>query len=261
MNVLKLFDLSGKLAVVAGAARGLGRHSALALAEAGADVAICDLLDNGGQTTASEIAALGRRSLALQVDVTQPEACAAFVAELQAQLGFIDILVNNVGIGSSGKSLEDEEEERWRRTIDTNLSAMFYMTKPVARQMIERNAGGVIVNMASMSSMIINNVHPRHNVSYCVSKAGVMHLTKGMASDWARHGIRVNAIAPGYMDTEQAAWMKQNPELEARILSNIPMGRKGREDELKGTVVYLASAASSLMTGHTVVLDGGTMVW
>lgn len=261
MHVLKLFDLSGKVAIVTGAARGLGRHSALALAEAGADVAICDILDGGGQKTADEIRALGRRAVALEIDVTQPEACVGFIDQVTSTLGPINILVNNVGIGSSGKSLEDEEEERWRRTIDTNLTAIFYLTKPVARQMIERGQGGVIINMASMSSMIINNVHPRHNVSYCVSKAGVMHLTKGMASDWARYGIRVNAIGPGYMDTEQAGWMKQNPELEARILANIPMGRKGREDELKGTVVYLASDASSLMTGHTVVLDGGTMIW
>ena len=261
MSVLKLFDLTGKVAIVTGAARGLGRQSALALAEAGADVAICDLLDDRGATTAAELQALGRRAFYAHVDVTKSAEVQPFVERVIAEFGKIDILVNNVGIGSGGRSLEDEEDERWRTIIDTNLSSMFYMAKPVVRHLIERGQGGVIINMASMSSFIINNIAPRHNAPYCVSKAGVAHLTKGMASNWAQHNIRVNAIAPGYMDTDQTYWMKQNPELENRLLTNVPMKRYGHEEELKGTVVYLASAASSFMTGHVVVVDGGTTIW
>ncbi len=204
---------------------------------------------------------MGGKAIYAHVDVTQSVAIQAFVERVARELGAVDILVNNVGIGSGGRSLEDEEDERWRNIIDVNLSSMFYVAKPVVRAMIERGKGGAIINMASMSSFIINNIAPRHNAPYCVSKAGVAHLTKGMASNWAQHGIRVNAIAPGYMDTEQTYWMKQNPELETRLLSNVPLGRYGKEDELKGAVVYLAAEASSFMTGHVMVIDGGTTIW
>jgi NAD(P)-dependent dehydrogenase (short-subunit alcohol dehydrogenase family) len=127
--------------------------------------------------------------------------------------------------------------------------------------MIERGEGGVIINMGSMSGFIINNLTPRANVPYCVTKAAVLHLTRGMAADWAQYGIRVNAIAPGYMVTEQTGYVDQNPELRERLLSNTPLRRFGRIDELKGTIVYLASKASSFMTGSVIVVDGGTTVW
>ncbi|MCB0187313.1 MAG: SDR family oxidoreductase, partial [Caldilineaceae bacterium] len=223
--------------------------------------AICDLLDEPGEATADELRTLGHGAFYAHVDVTQSAEIEQFVERVHRELGPIDILVNNVGAGSGGRSLEDEEDERWRTIIDVNLSSMFYVAKPVVRRMIERGQGGAIINMASMSSLIINNIAPRHNTPYCVSKAGVAHLTKGMASNWAQHGIRVNAIAPGYMDTDQTYWMKQNPELEARLLANVPLGRYGNADELKGAVVYLASSASSFMTGHIMVIDGGTTIW
>jgi NAD(P)-dependent dehydrogenase (short-subunit alcohol dehydrogenase family) len=260
-SVLDLFRLDGKAAIVTGAARGLGRQTALALAEAGADVAICDLLATEGAQTPAELATLGRRSLFGLVDVTRPGQIGPFVARVIAELGKVDILVNNAGIPSQGLALEDTDDDAWRRMIDTNLSGMFYFARPVARHMIARGGGGVIINVASISGMVISNILPRHNVPYCVAKAGVAHLTRGMASDWAPHSIRVNAVAPGYMFTAQTAASRAYPEIVERLTANTPMKRYGQEHEMRGTMVYLASEASSFMTGSVVVLDGGTTIW
>jgi len=266
MNVLDLFNLTGQVAIVTGGARGLGRQMALALAEAGADVAICDLLEEDGQRTAAELAALGRRSLFGKVDVTCVDEIEAFVGQVIERLGKIDILVNNAGMSSDGLALDEEPDDAWRRMIDTNLSSMFYFGKRVARHMIERQqagggAGGVIINMASINSLVISNIAPRHNVSYCVAKAGVAQLTRGMAADWVSYGVRVNAIAPGTMLTAQTAASRKYPEIVERIVANTPMKRYGKEEEIKGLVVYLASPASSFMTGSLVVMDGGTTIW
>lgn len=261
MSVLELFDLSGNVAIVTGAARNLGRQSALALAEAGADVATCDVLESEGRQTCHDIQSLGRHSLFAQVDVTRPDEIASFVRETIDVLGRVDILVNNVGIPSRGRPLDEEDEESWERVIVTNLTSVFSFSKVIARHMIERGEGGVIINMGSISGMIINNIAPRHNVPYCVSKAGVLHLTRGMASDWAEYGIRVNAVAPGHMLTEQIGYMDQYPEIGQRVLANTPLKRLGRSDELKGTLVYLASRASSFMTGSVIVIDGGITIW
>ena len=261
MNVLELFDLSGKTAIVTGGARGLGRQAALALAEAGAEVALCDLLEAEGEQTRHEIEQLGRRALFAKVDVTQSAQINSFVGNVVEVFGKIDILVNNAGMPSQGRSLEEVDDDVWRRMIDTNLSSMFYFAKPVARHMIARGEGGVMINMASISGVIISNILPRHNVPYCVTKAGVAHLTRGMASDWAPYHILVNAIAPGYMLTAQTAESRKYPEIVERLTANTPMKRYGREDELKGTIVYLASEASSFMTGSVVVIDGGTTIW
>jgi NAD(P)-dependent dehydrogenase (short-subunit alcohol dehydrogenase family) len=261
MSVLDLFRLTGQVAVVTGAARGLGRQMALALAEAGADVAICDLLEENGQRTAEELAELGRRSYFGQVDVTRVDQVEAFVGQVIERLGKIDILVNNAGISSDGLALDEEPDDAWRRMIDTNLSSMFYFGKRVARHMIDRGEGGVIINMASINSLVISNIAPRHNVPYCVAKAGVAQLTRGMAADWAPYGIRANAIAPGTMLTAQTAASRKHPEIVERIIANAPMKRYGKEEEIKGLVVYLASPASSFMTGSLVVMDGGTTIW
>jgi NAD(P)-dependent dehydrogenase (short-subunit alcohol dehydrogenase family) len=261
MSVLDLFNLVHQVAVVTGAARGLGRQAALALAEAGADVAICDLLEEEGRRTEAEIAGLGRRSYFARVDVARPEEIERFVQEVISRLGKIDILVNNAGMPSDGLSLEDEPDEAWQRMIETNLSSMFYFGKRVAQHMIARGQGGVIINMASINSLVISNIFPRHNVPYCVAKAGVAQLTRGMASDWAQYGIRANAIAPGYMLTAQTAASRQYPEIVERLIANTPMKRYGQEEEIKGLVVFLASPASSFMTGSVVIMDGGTTIW
>jgi NAD(P)-dependent dehydrogenase (short-subunit alcohol dehydrogenase family) len=261
MSVLDLFHLEGQAAIVTGGARGLGRQMALALAEAGADVAICDLLLEDGQRVAAELTALGRRSFFAQVDVTRGDEIEAFVDQVVGQLGKIDILVNNAGISSDGLALEEEPDDAWGRMIDTNLSSMFYFGKRVARHMIDRGTGGVIINLASINSLVISNIAPRHNVPYCVAKAGVAQLTRGMAADWAPYGIRANAIAPGTMLTAQTAASRKYPEIVERIIANTPMKRYGEEAEIKGLVVYLASPASSFMTGSLVVMDGGTTIW
>ena len=261
MSVLDLFDLSGQAAIVTGSARGLGRQMALALAEAGADVAICDLLEEEGRRVVAELAALGGRSFFGRVDVTRVDEIETFIGQVVERLGKIDILVNNAGISSDGLALDEESDDAWRRMIDTNLSSMFYFGKRVARHMIDRSEGGVIINMASINSLVISNIAPRHNVPYCVAKAGVAQLTRGMAADWASYGIRANAIAPGTMLTAQTAASRKHPEIMERIIANTPMKRYGNEEEIKGLVVYLASPASSFMTGSLVVMDGGTTIW
>ena len=259
MHVMKLFDLSGKSAIVTGAARGLGKHSALALAEAGADVAVCDVLEDQGRRTAAEIESVGVRSRSAVVDVTNVSAVDAFVRDTEAVFGRVDILVNNVGIPSDGRRLEEVSEEFWNTILEANLSSVFYVSRAFVRHVKERGGGGTIINMGSISGLIINNLRPRRIVPYCVSKAGVLQLTKGMASDWTEYGVRVNAIAPGHMRTAQTAYM--SGEIADRVLANTPMHRVGDEDELKGTVVYLASDASSFMTGQAIVLDGGMTIW
>jgi len=267
MSVLELFDLTGQVAIVTGGARGLGRQMALALAEAGADVAICDLLAEEGERTAAELAALGRRSFYGKVDVTRGEEIEAFVSQVIEQLGKIDILVNNAGMPSDGLPLHEEPDDAWRKMIDTNLSSMFYFGKRVAQHLIarqqadERGQGGVIINLGSINSFVISNISPRYNVPYCVAKAGVAQLTRGMAANWAPYNIRVNCIAPGTMLTAQTAASRKYPEIMERVIANTPMKRYGDEPEIKGLVVYLASSASSFMTGSVVVMDGGMLIW
>jgi NAD(P)-dependent dehydrogenase (short-subunit alcohol dehydrogenase family) len=261
MNVLEQFKLDGQVAIVTGGAQNLGRQHALALAEAGADVAICDLAEAAGLATQAEIEQLGRRAWFGKVDVTQTEQIEAFVSEVLTRFGRIDILVNNAAIPSEGIALHEVSDDQWRRIIDTNLSSLFYFGKRVAQHMIQRGQGGRIINIASMNWMVIGNIFPRHNVTYCVAKAGVAHLTRGMASDWAQYGIRVNAVAPGFIHTQQTAASAKIPEILERNLANTPMKRYGRLDELKGVIVFLASDASSFATGSILNIDGGYTIW
>jgi len=261
MKSPELFDLSGKVAIVTGGARGLGRQSALALAEAGADVCICDILEEEGAAMCEDIEKTGKRSLFGRVDVTQTAEIEPFVDRVVETFGKIDILVNNAGMESEGVAIEDVEDDLWRKMIDTNLSSMFYFSKAVGKRMIARGEGGNIINMASISGIIISKILPRHNVTYCVAKAGVAHLTRGLASEWAHHDIRVNALAPGYMVTPNTRTSRKYPEIVERLTERTPMHRYGQEDELKGTILYLASPASSYVTGSVLVIDGGHTVW
>jgi NAD(P)-dependent dehydrogenase (short-subunit alcohol dehydrogenase family) len=261
MSTLNLFKLDGQVAVVTGGAQNLGRQHALALAEAGADVAICDLAEDAGRATQAEIQALGRKAMFQKVDVTKADQIDAFIETVVKQLGGIDILVNNAAIPSEGIALHEVEDEQWRKIVDVNLSSLFYVGKRVAKQMMARGKGGKIINITSMNAFVIGNILPRHNVTYCVAKAGVAHLTRGMAAEWASVGIRVNAIAPGFIHTAQTAASAKIPEVLERNLAATPMKRYGKIDELKGTIVYLASDASSFATGSVVTVDGGYTIW
>lgn len=261
MKSLELFNLSGKVAIVTGAARGLGKQMALALAEAGADICVCDILEEEGQETGKQIEARGRRSFFQKVDVTQSGQIDTFVQEVMEQFGKIDILVNNAGPLSEGCAIEEVDNALWQNIIETGLSSMFYFSRAVGKKMITRDEGGCIINISSISGLIISKIFPRHNVAYGVAKAGVAHLTRGLASEWAQYNIRVNAIAPGYMLTLSTQLSRKYPGIAERLTEMTPMKRYGREDELNGIVIFLASEASSFMTGSILVIDGGNTVW
>lgn len=261
MKSLDLFKLDGKVAIVTGAARGLGKHIAIGLAEAGADVCFCDLLEEEGRQVQKEIESLGRRAYFQKVNVTKSEEIEPFVQTVKAKFGRIDILVNNAGMESEGVAIETVDDSLWQKIIETNMSSMFYFSKAVGKEMIARGEGGCIINMSSISGLIISKIFPRHNITYCVAKAGVAHLTRGLASEWAQYNIRVNAIAPGYMTTPNTQTSRKFPEIVARLTEMTPMKRYGREDELKGIAVFLASEASSYMTGSILVIDGGNTIW
>jgi NAD(P)-dependent dehydrogenase (short-subunit alcohol dehydrogenase family) len=261
MNTLERFQLKGRVAIVTGGARGLGRQHALALAEAGADVAICDLLDAEAAATGRELEALGVRSLSGVVNVTRSAEIDAFVSRVEEQLGPVRILVNNAARPSEGCALVDLDEAVWRDILETNLSSVFYFSKRAATGMIARQTGGSIINVASINASVISNIAPRYNAAYCVTKAAVVQLTRAMAAQWAPHKIRVNALAPGHILTEQTAASAALPAVRQRIIEHTPMKRYGEPDELKGSIVYLASDAASFMTGGTLVVDGGYTVW
>ncbi len=260
-NVLESFKLTDQVAVVTGGARALGRQHALALAEAGARVAVCDLLVEDGESTRADLEALGRPAYFGQADVADTGQIDAFLADVERVLGPIDILVNNAARPSEGVALETVDDDLWREIVDVNLSGAFYVGKRVAQRMIARGRGGVIINIASINASVISNILPRHNVTYCVAKSGIAQLTRGMAAEWADYGIRVNALAPGYILTPQTAVSARSSEIRERIIASTPMKRYGNLDELKGAIVFLASSASSFMTGSVLYVDGGFTIW
>lgn len=252
-NVLDRFSLEGETTIVTGAAQGLGKTMATALASAGSDVAIADIDLDGAREAAAELDG-DTEVIAVQVDVTDESAVERMVARVTDQLGPIDVLVNNAGIVENSPA-EDTSIESWRRVMEVNVDGVFLCSKHVGRRMLEQD-GGRIVNISSMSAFDTNV--PQKQTSYNTSKAGVSMMTRSLAVEWAEEGIRVNAIAPGYMRTELVdEVLAENPEMEETWLENTPMDRLGRPEELQELVVYLASDASSYMTGSTVRIDGG----
>ncbi|HEX5254156.1 MAG TPA: SDR family oxidoreductase [Mycobacterium sp.] len=252
MNVMDLFGLRGKRALVTGASSGIGRKVAQAYAQAGADVAIAARNVEVLESVAGELAADGGgKVVPIQCDVTRPEQVNSMVDRVIAELGGIDIAVCNAGIIGVVPMLEMSPEE-FQRIQDTNVTGVFLTAQAAARAMVAQGCGGVIINTASMSGSIINV--PQQVSHYCASKAAVIHMTKAMAVELAPHNIRVNSVSPGYILTEL---VEPLTEYHRQWEPKIPLGRIGRPEELTGLYVYLASEASSYMTGSDVVIDGG----
>lgn len=252
---LDLFDLSGKRALVTGGTRGLGEVCALALAKAGADVAVCGRSREDLNRVAGRIRGMGRKAEGFSVDVTQKRQVAEAVGNALAALGAIDILVNNAGVNHRVTVLDYPEEE-WDRVIDTNLKGYFLMAQAVAPHMIA-NGYGKIINMSS----ILGAVGLPNQVAYAASKGGVDQMTKVMALEWARQGVRVNAIGPTYFETDLVTQIRNDPERFKFINERTPMGRWGYLPELEGTVIFLAAPASDFITGQTIYVDGGWTIW
>lgn len=254
MNVLERFKLTGRVAVVTGGAQGLGEAMARALGQAGARVVIADINLPKAQETAERMSqSWGIQARAIRVDVTKSEEAEALMDDVVRREGRLDILVNNAGIVRHIPA-ETMSEKDWDDVMDLNLKAVFLCSQKAAKHMIPRRSGNII-NIASMSGFIVNVPQPQ--VSYNASKAGVVHLTRSLAVEWARYGIRVNAIAPGYMSTAMTEALLKTEEAQRNWIKPTPMQRPGEPDELGGAVVFLASDASSFITGHTLVVDGG----
>ena len=246
------FNLQGQTALVTGAATGIGRAAALALAEAGADVAIVAHSHDPAETRA-QIEALGRRVLTFQGDIALPEFRNSVVDRILTEWQRIDILVNNAGTTARAPAVDFGESD-WDRVIELNLTVLFRLCQRVGRVMIEQKHGKII-NIASLLSFSGGITVP----AYAASKGGVAQITKALANEWAKFGVNVNAIAPGYIVTNLSRALYDDPVRSRQILERIPAGRWGDPDDMKGAVVYLASRASDFVHGHLLVVDGGWM--
>ena len=251
--ILDKFSLEGKVALVTGASRGLGQMIAVALAEAGADVA-CHSREEGGSVEAiNTVAGLERKAVGVVGDMAEREVPRRIADDVLAKFGKIDILVNNAGMIRRSPAIEYSEED-WSAVIDVNLSSVFRLCQAVGRHMID-HGGGKIVNIASLLSFQGGVTVP----AYTASKSGVAGLTKSLANEWAKHNVNVNAIAPGYMETDNTSALRADETRSRQILERIPAGRWGHADDLSGAVVFLSSSASDYVQGHIMVVDGGWM--
>jgi gluconate 5-dehydrogenase len=252
-----LFDLSGRVAIVTGGGRGIGRQMATALAEMGADVVVCSRKLDNCEEAAAAIAGLGVRSLGVACDARDPEAVDAVVRRTTQELGRLDVLVNNAG-ATWGAPPEEVPPEAWQKVIDVNLTGVFTFCRTAGRVMID-GGGGRIVNVASIAGFRGFPAEIVDALPYSASKGGVIALTRDLACKWARHGITVNALAPGWFPTDMSSHVLG--DREAAIVDRIPLRRLGGPDDLKGAVAFLASRASDFVTGQTLVVDGGESAW
>ena len=248
---MNLFDLTGKTAIVTGASTGLGKGMSLGLAEAGADIVLVDYVAT--DETAKEIQAIGRKAVSFVADLMTIEPIQFIVNETIRAFGKVDILVNNAGIIRRTPAIEFSEKD-WDDVMAINSKTVFFFCQAVARDMMKRKQGKII-NIASLLAFQGGIIVP----SYSASKGATAQVTKALANEWAQHGITVNAIAPGYMATNNTKALRENPERSKSILDRIPAGRWGIPDDIKGAAVFLASQASNYVNGHVLVVDGGWM--
>lgn len=248
--ILDAFNLSGKVAIVTGCDTGLGQGMSLGLAEAGCD--IVGINRKYPHETEQKVTALGRRFTAIQADLSQQASYDALVQEVVSRMGRVDILVNNAGTIRRAEALDFSEQD-WDDVINLNLKATFFLCQAVARQFIAQGGGGKIINIASMLSFQGGIRVP----SYTASKSGVLGLTRLLANEWATHNINVNAIAPGYMATNNTQQLREDARRSEEIINRIPAARWGTPEDLKGPAVFLASSASDYINGYTLAVDGG----
>ncbi|NNG02750.1 MAG: SDR family oxidoreductase [Inquilinus sp.] len=255
---LEKYDLTGKVAVVTGGGRAIGLACSQALAEAGARVVIADCDPETAAEGQAELARAGLQVETIPLDVTKPDQVTAAAKQIVADHGGIDILVNNAGIARSGVPAEEVTDEHWRNVIDVNLNGVFWCCRAFGGHMLA-SGKGAIVNIGSMSGFIVNK--PQEQSFYNASKAAVHHLTKSLAAEWGPRGVRINAVAPTYIETPLTRFGMDDPELYPVWLENTPMRRVGQPDEIASVVLFLASDAASLMTGSIVLADGGYTCW
>lgn len=255
-SIIERFDLTGKTAIVTGGAQGIGRSFCHALGEAGAKIAVVDIDETYIDIMLKELQAKGIDSIAIKADVTKPDSIRKMVSEVVSTWGELTIAVNNAGIGIWEDAV-DMAEDDWMRIMQLNLNAVFLCAREEAKAMFPK-AYGKIINVASMSGHIVNI--PQNQCCYNTSKAGVLHLTKSLAVEWASKGIRVNSISPGYTRTALVDKLAGTPTGQAMIplwIEKIPIGKMAAPEDLQGAVVYLASEASDYMTGADMLIDGG----
>jgi NAD(P)-dependent dehydrogenase (short-subunit alcohol dehydrogenase family) len=257
-TVQQLFDLTGRVAVITGAGSGIGAVFADALAEAGADVICVDLRMDGIERTARRVQETGRRALTVEADVTDEAALTTAIQRAIEAFGRLDVMVNNAGIGVATPP-EETSLADWQRVIDVNLTGVFLGAREAARAMISLGTGGRIINTASILGAVASQ--PVAASAYAASKGAVVNLTRDLAVHWAPQGILVNAIGPAYFPTEMTHDAFAEPEFLRAIAQRTPLGRSGNLEELKGVIVFLASDASSYVTGQTIYIDGGWTAW
>jgi NAD(P)-dependent dehydrogenase (short-subunit alcohol dehydrogenase family) len=253
-NALDLFRLDGKTAVVTGGGRGLGQYMAEALSDAGASVVLCSRKKEALDEVKAEIEGRGGKALSLACDVTDPEDVDRAVAVTEEAFGAIDVLVNNSG-ATWGAPAEEMPLEKFDQVVRVNVRGTFLMSQAVGRRMIERGEGGRIVNISSIAGLIGGDPEYMQTVGYNTSKGAVISMTRTLATSWAKHGINVNAIAPGWIPTKMSGGLIE--QFEEKMLGDIPLHRFGNPEDIKGAVLFLASPASAYVTGQTVVVDGG----
>lgn len=257
MHVRELFDLTGKVAVVTGGSRGLGRVMAEALGEAGAAVVITARHEAELETAAAELRDRGMAVAPVACDVTQPDQVESAVDQVLRRHGRIDVLVNNAGT-AWGAPAAEMPLGAWHRVLETNVTGMFLVTQAVGRSMIARREGSVI-NVASIAALKGLPPHVLDAIGYSTSKGAVVAFTRDLAVKWAPYGIRVNALAPGFFPSKMTRWLIEHRR--ESLIQATPLGRLGQQDDLKGAVVFLASRASAFVTGHVLSVDGGMAAW